>query len=70
MSDQCSWGGCVRKSGHAGAHTATPPITTREWDQREEKSVKYLERKMVETVELLLLDFPIPPWGDLLDEEN
>jgi hypothetical protein len=65
MSDRCNWGGwCVRKTGHCGAHTASPPITTREWDERREEII---ERHIAAAVTLIELDFPTPPWADLLD---
>jgi len=53
----CGYGGyCARRANHAGAHTASPPRATVRWDRRVEDAVA-----------LLLLDWPSPPWADLLD---
>jgi len=55
---------CARPKGHKGCCTAFPADTTLKWDQ--------LNRTMSDediqaAVTLVLLDFPSPPWADLLD---
>lgn len=59
MPLRCYGGFCTRALGHKGAHTASPPPSTRRWDRREQ-----------DAVDLLMLDFPAPPWADLRDDEE
>lgn len=61
----CGHGGfCTRVRGHTGAHTRSPFPGTAEWDRvRGEGAVDA-------AVTLLLLDFPTPPWADLIDEDE
>ena len=53
----CGHGGyCRRIPGHQGCHTAYPAPTTHKWD-----------RRIHDAVTLLMLDWPAPPWADILD---
>jgi hypothetical protein len=54
----CRFGGyCTRVRGHTGTHTALPFPSTKRFDRRIEDAVT-----------LVMLDFPAPPWADLLDD--
>jgi hypothetical protein len=56
----CCYGGyCTRVRDHQGAHTAFPFPSTKRFDRRVEDAVI-----------LLMLDFPTPPWADLLDDHG
>ena len=56
----CGHGGfCTRARGHCGAHTRSPFPATAAWDR---------DRDVDRTLTLILLDFPTPPWADLLDD--
>jgi hypothetical protein len=58
MMPLCCFGGyCTRVRGHTGVHTAHLSPSTEKFD-----------RRMEDAVALLMLDFPAPPWADLLDE--
>lgn len=59
MPEFCGFGGyCLRLAGHKGAHTPTPPPSTREWDRFEH------DERVLEA-----LDFETPAWADLLDPD-
>lgn len=66
MTELCGYGGyCVRRPGHAGAHTACPSACTLDWDHdREAIAEKHIEAATT----LLALDFQTPKWADLLDD--
>jgi hypothetical protein len=67
MTECCDHGGyCVRALGHAGCHTAAPSARTLDWDRdgREASARRHIEA----AVTLFALDFPTPPWADLLDD--
>jgi hypothetical protein len=49
---------CSRAIGHTGAHTASPPPSTRRWD--EQQHAREILRH---------LDFETPAYADLLDPE-
>lgn len=64
MNERCArMSSCVRLAGHAGACTACPSSATLDWD---------LYRSSLERNEEMLraLDWPSPPWADLLDDEE
>ena len=55
---------CVRKPGHMGVCTACPTSATLDWDlHRTEQEEKHIRAAVI----LLELDWPSPPWADLLD---
>jgi len=61
----CNHGGyCLRRLGHKGAHTAAPAACTLDWDDHYQERRNERER---EAKVLMDLDFPTPPWADLLD---
>jgi hypothetical protein len=55
---------CVRKPGHKGVCTAAPSAATLDWDEHYHEQ----RARLIEAATIIdYLDWPAPPWADLLD---
>jgi len=54
----------VRKPGHKGVCTAAPSAATLDWDEHYHEQ----RARLIEAATIIdYLDWPAPPWADLLD---